>query len=153
MEQTFKKPHKLYTMFNAPKGKKVKHGTKEYTYKYMDKETKEIKETTENTFEKIQSYGGMCDYKKRIKEGTLLANDEGNFGDVSELQMDTVDAVLLSEFLAGLSESEISAILQQRNATNIQTNETEQTISQTNEQTNEDQSTNTSIDTTTNGGE
>ena len=133
-----RKVAKCYTVYNAPRGKFAAPGKAIYEYEYLDRKTGEVVKRKENTQEKIQSYGGMCDYKKRIAEGTYDGTMDGNYGDVSELQMDAVDAVLLSEFIAGLSQDEISTILEQRNASSVEGNEEQEVVTKTNEEAGEE---------------
>ena len=136
MENLRLKP-KVYNKYNAPQGIKSKVGKEIYEWEYFDKKG-ELQKKSKNQQEEIQSCLGQVDYKKMIKDGTLENGISGNYGDVTQLQMDSVDAVLLSEFIGSLTESEVTAILQQRASSDMEATEEGQVVTETTETTKEE---------------
>ena len=146
MEQLRKKP-KIYTRATAPKGLKSPVGKPIYEWEYMDKDGK-IQKSKKNQQEQIQSHLNGVDYKKMIKDGTLINDSNGNYGDVSALQLDNqADAVLLAEFIGSLSQEQVTALLQQRVETSINRTEGQEVVT---EGTQENQETSTPTVQTTN---
>ena len=126
MEQAIK----VYSRFNAPKGKKANAGSPIYEYEYVDKKTGKLEKVKTNIQEKIQSNLDKTDIKRKILTGeeVLLNATTGEvIRDFTTIQHDSKAGLIdFINMVGSLSEKEVADLLQQvTQGSNTGTKETE----------------------------